>query len=80
MHRTPTSIFLDVNFGNISTVQKSTDALLVTYKEIVLEVNADNSNGSFTFTSHLCCNIVEGHSHIRQPSEEVEIEDEGNKK
>jgi hypothetical protein len=64
MHSTSTFIFLDVNYGNINIVQK---ALLVTYKEIVLEVNADIGNGFSMFTSHLCCNIVARLSHIGQP-------------
>jgi hypothetical protein len=68
MNRTPAYTFLDPNVGNINIVKKSTDALLGTKKEIVLEVNADNGNGSFTFTRrHLCCNTVTRHSHFKQP-------------
>lgn len=52
-------MFLDINVGNINIVKKSTDAVLVTNIEIVIEVNAENANGSFAFTSrHLCCNTV----------------------
>jgi len=68
MHRPPAFIFLDLNVGNINIVKKSTDAVLVTNKEIVLEVDADNGNESFTFKSrHLCCNTVAGQSYIKQP-------------
>ena len=68
MHRPPANIFLGLNVGNLNIVKKSTDAILVTNKEIALEINYDNRNGSFTFTSrHLCCNTVAGHSYFKQP-------------
>lgn len=68
MHRLPAYTFLDPNCGDIIIVKKSTDAVLVINKEIVLKVNADNENWSFTFTSrHLCCNTLAGHSHFKQP-------------
>lgn len=68
MPRPPAYTILDPNVGNINIVKKSTDAVLVTNKEIVLQINADNGNWSFTFTSrHLCCNTVAGHSHLKRP-------------
>jgi hypothetical protein len=68
MHRLPANIFLGLNVGNLNIVKKSTEALLVTSKEIALDINDDNGNGSFTFTNrHLCCNTVAGHSYFKHP-------------